>query len=109
MRRRALCAASAAGGDLIRFSIKSPNPEHPILNREAVRDMTWAEWINSDYNLKYADIDENGFSDQYFEVLGNVIAHYDEGWYVVYPQVGYVSQDDVIIENFNYGNHVLDL
>ena len=71
--------------------------------------MTWAEWVNSDYNLKYDDILENGFSNQYFEVLGNEIFHYDEAWCVVYPQVGYVNSDDVIIENFIYCNDALDL
>lgn len=110
MRRRALLAASAASrGDLIRFSIKSPNPENPILNREAVRNMTWAEWINSDYNLKYADIPDNGLDSQYFEDLDVAISHYEEGWCVVYPQVGFVGLDDIIIENFIYGNSALDL
>lgn len=106
MRRRALLAASgASGGDLIRFSIKSPNPDNPILNREAVRNMTWAEWVNSYYNLKYADIDENGFYSQYFEVIyGIYICHYEEGWDVAYPQGGYVRPDDIIIENLVYSN-----
>lgn len=54
---------------MIRFSIKSPNPSLPILNREAERGMTWAEWVNSYYNLKYRDIYENGESHQYFETL----------------------------------------
>ena len=31
--------------------------------------MTWAEWVNSYYNLKYRDIYENGESHQYFETL----------------------------------------
>lgn len=109
-RRMMMAAASAAsGGDLIRFSIKSPNPENPILNREAVRNMTWAEWVNSDYNLKYADIYENGLSNQYFEALTNEIYHCDEGWAIVCPQIDFVKPDDIIIENFIYGSDVLDL
>lgn len=91
---------------MIRFSIKSPNPDNPILNRESVRNMTWAEWVNSDYNLKYADITENGHYNQYFEVLQNLIAHYEEAWNVVYPQGGYVRPDDIIIENLIYSNDV---
>lgn len=103
IRRRALLAASSAsGGDLIRFSIEGPNSENPILNREALRNMTWAEWVNSYYNLKYADIHENGLYDQYFEVVGNYIAHYDEAWLVVSPQGDYVRPDDIIIENLIY-------
>lgn len=86
----------------MRFSIESPNPDNPILNREALRNMTWAEWVNSDYNLKYADIDENGSYNQYFEVLGNNICHYEESWGVAYPQGGYVRSDDIIIENLIY-------
>ena len=102
MRRRALLAASgASGGDLIRFSIKSPNPTNPILNREAVRNMTWAEWVNSYYNLKYIDIEENGETFQYFEESSYGIMH-DEGWFVGYPQGGYVRPDDIIIENLVY-------
>lgn len=64
--------------------------------------MTWAEWVNSDYNLKYADIDENGLSNQYFEVNGNSIAHYEEGWDVTSPYGGFVRSDDIIIENLIY-------
>lgn len=71
--------------------------------------MTWAEWVNSYYNLKYADIDENGFYYQYFEVLGNRIAHYDEAWNVTYPQGGFVRPDDIIIENLVYSNDVENL
>lgn len=69
--------------------------------------MTWAEWVNSYYNLKYADIDENGFYDQYFELTYvNYIAHYEEAWHVEYPQGGFVRADDIIIENLVYDNDV---
>lgn len=94
------------GGEIITFYIKSPNPEHPILSRQAEKGMTWGEWIESDYNLRYDDELDNGFENQYFEILGDIISHYDDGWYVAYPQDDYARPNDIIIDNFTYGNDI---
>ena len=94
---------------MIRFSIKSPNPDHPILERQAERGMTWEEWVESYYNLRYEDELDDGWESEYFESLGDKIAHYNEGWWVVYPQDGLVRPNDIIIDNFTYGNDIWDL
>lgn len=86
------------GSDLIAFSIETPNHEFPLLERYAEEGMTWEEWCNSEYNLMYED------EGQFFEILGEEVYHYDEGWCVCAGAFA-VNKND-IIENgsvYTYG------
>ena len=67
--------------------------------------MTWGEWVQSDFNLMYENIEDNGFSSQYFEIIDDDIYHYDEGWPVAHVNDGvvqFVKSTDIIEGNFVY-------
>ena len=87
------------GSELITFSIESPNPEFPLLERQAESGMTWEEWVYSDYNLMYEDIY------QHFETFSyaSYVNHYEESWQICYDGNNtYVGKEDTIIPNYRY-------
>lgn len=89
---------------LITFSIESPNPEFPLLERQAESGMTWEEWVHSNYNLMYEDIY------QHFETFSHnsVVIHYEESWRICYDRNNtYVGKEDIIIPNYRYTYDVL--
>lgn len=100
MRRRALLAASRASGGEITFYIQSPLGFN--LERKALSGMTWQDWVNSDYNLMYESITDNGLDNQFFEILDGEVYHYDEGWLVTNQQGTSISPADVIENNYVY-------
>lgn len=100
MRRRALLAASGASGGEITFYIQSPLEFN--LERKALSGMTWQDWINSDYNLMYESITDNGFYNQFFEIIENTVLHYEDGFMVADQQGTLVSPTDVIENKYVY-------
>ena len=100
MRRRALLAASIPSGGEITFYIHSPWGFN--LERKALSGMTWQDWVNSDYNLMYESITDNGLDNQFFEIIDNNVYHYDDGWAVTNQQGTLVSPIDVIENNYVY-------
>lgn len=101
MRRRALLAsASGTSEGEITFYIHSPWGFN--LERKALSGMTWQDWVNSDYNLMYESITDNGLDNQFFEIIDNEVYHYDEGWAVTNQQGTLVSPIDVIENNYVY-------
>lgn len=100
MRRRALLAASGESGGEITFYIQ--NPWGFNLERKALSGMTWQDWINSDYNLMYENITDNGLDYQFFEIIGNEVYHYNEGWAVANQQGTPISPAYVIENNYVY-------
>lgn len=101
MRRRALLAsASGASGREITFYIQSPLGFN--LERKALSGMTWQDWVNSDYNLMYESITDNGLYNQFFEIIGDEVFHYEDGFMVADQQGTYVSPTDVIENKYVY-------
>lgn len=101
MRRRALLASvSVANGGEITFYIL--HPEGFNLERKALYGMTWQDWINSDYNLMYESITDNGLYNQFFEIIENTVLHYEGGFMVADQQGTLVSPTDVIENKYVY-------
>ena len=89
MRRRALLAASqpSGGGDWgeeITFYIDT-KPLGGLYTLTAREGMTWADWVNTDYNTMGIVISYDGVGDGYVDYMGLVIVSYDSG-VSVHPQ-----------------------
>ena len=95
-----MASASEVSGGEITFYILHPFGFN--LERKALYGMTWQDWINSDYNLMYESITDNGLDYQFFEIIGDEVYHYDEGWAVTNQQGTSISPTDVIENNYVY-------